>query len=71
MASMTQATVTGITAMRHCSREEKRELLKGMQRATTDRNDVIESDEEEGHQGTNSKQGLKDKYQNPPSLPQL
>jgi hypothetical protein len=69
MASMTQATATGITAMRHSSRKEKRELLKGMQRDTTDPNDLIASDEEEGHQGTDSKQGHKDTYQNPPSLP--
>jgi hypothetical protein len=34
-----------------------------------DPNDLIESDEEEGHQRTNSKQRHKDTYQNPPSLP--
>jgi hypothetical protein len=69
MALMTQTTATGITATRHSSRKEKRELLKGMQRATTDPNDLIESDKEEGHQRTNSKQGHKDTYQNPPSFP--
>ena len=70
MASMTQATATGITATRHSSRKEKRELLKGMRRVTTDPNDLIESDEEEGHfQKTDTKQGQKDTYQNPSSLP--
>ena len=69
MASMTQATATGITATRHSSRKEKRDLLKGMQRVTTDPNNLIESDQEEGHQRIDSKQGHKDTYQNPPSLP--
>ena len=36
---------------------------------TTDPNDLIESDEEEGHQNTDTKQGQKDTYQNPSSLP--
>jgi hypothetical protein len=69
MASMTKATATGITATRHRSRKERRESLKGMRRVTTDPNALIESDKEEGHQGTDSKQGHKDKHQNPPSLP--
>ena len=69
MASITQATATYITAMRHSSRKEKRELLKGMRRVTKDPNDRIESDEELGYQRTDSKQGHKDTYQNPPSLP--
>jgi hypothetical protein len=66
---MTQATATGITATRHSSRKEKRESLKDIQHVTTAPNDLIENDQEEGHQGTNSKQGHKDKNQNPPSLP--
>jgi hypothetical protein len=40
-----------------------------MQCVTSDPNDLIVSDQEEGHQGTNSKQGHKDTYQNPPYLP--
>jgi hypothetical protein len=40
-----------------------------MQCVTTDPSDLIESDKEEGHQRTNTKQGNKDTYQNPPSLP--
>jgi hypothetical protein len=40
-----------------------------MQHVTTDPNDLIESDKEEGHQRTDSKQGHKDTYQNPPSQP--
>jgi hypothetical protein len=36
---------------------------------TTDPNDLIESDMEEGHQRMDLKQGHKDTYQNPPSLP--
>jgi hypothetical protein len=66
---MTQATAAGITATRHSPRREKREFLNSMQCVTTDPNDLIESDELEGHQETDSKQGHKDKYQNPPSLP--
>ena len=70
MASMTQATATGITVTRHSSRKEKWELLKGMQRVTTDPNVLIESDKEKRHQRTDSMHGgYKDIYQNPPSLP--
>jgi hypothetical protein len=71
MASMThQATATGIAATRHSSRKEKREMTKGMlQHVTTDPNDLNDSDKEERHQRTNTKQGEKDTYQNPPSLP--
>jgi hypothetical protein len=39
-----------------------------MQCVTTDPNNLIESDNEEGHQRTNTKQGQKDTYHNPPSL---
>jgi hypothetical protein len=69
MASMTQARSTGITVTRHSSRKEKREFLKGKQHVTTDPNDLIGSDKEEGHQRTDTNQGHKDTYQNPPSLP--
>ncbi len=48
--------------------QEKRVSLKGMQCVTTDSNNLIESDNEEGHQRTNTKQGQKDTNQNPPSL---
>jgi hypothetical protein len=69
MASMTQATATGITVTRHSFRKEKGELLNGMQHVITDPNDLIESDKKEGHQRTDTNQGHKDTYQNPPSLP--
>jgi hypothetical protein len=63
---------TGDSNMHHCHKaqlyERKEGIIKGMQRVTTDPNDLIESDKEEGHQGTYSKQGHKDKYHNPPSL---
>jgi hypothetical protein len=72
MASMTQATATNITATKPSSRKQKRELLKGMRRVTTDPNDLIQSDDdEEGGppKRTDTKQGHKGTYQNPPSLP--
>jgi hypothetical protein len=40
-----------------------------MQRVTTDPNDLIESDKEEGQQRTDTIQEHKDIHQNPPSLP--
>jgi hypothetical protein len=39
------------------------------QQILADPNDLIESDKEEGHQRTDSKQGHKDTYQNQPSQP--
>jgi hypothetical protein len=59
----------GINSTGHSSRKEKRELLKGMQRVTTDPSDLIESEKKERHQRTDTKQEHKEKYQNPPSLP--
>jgi hypothetical protein len=55
MASMTHATATGITATRHSSRKGRRELLRGTQHVTTDPNDLIDSDKEEGHQRNDTK----------------
>ncbi len=69
---MTQATATGITATKPSIRKEKRELLKGVRRVTTDPSDLIQSDDDEkggSPKRTNTKQGHTDTYQNPPSLP--
>jgi hypothetical protein len=66
-SSMTQATSTGITASMPSSRKERRESLKGMQRVTTDPDDLIQSDndDKEAQQKMDTKHGHKDPYQNP------
>ena len=67
---MTMATATDMTARNPRSRKERRDLLKGVQRVTTDPNDLIQSDDEvvppkmERNDGRSN-----DTYQNPPSLP--
>ncbi len=54
-------------------RKDKRELLKGMQRETTDPNDLVQSDDKAGPRSPNLERNpgwtKQDTYQNPPSLP--
>ena len=70
MASMTQETAAGMTALKPSFRKQRRELIKGMQRVTTDPNDLIQSeDKEEVPPKMDTKQGQKHAYGNLPSLP--
>jgi len=73
MASMTKATTAGMAARNPSLRKDKRELLKGVRRVTTDPNDLVQSDDEEGPPPPNLErnpgQNKQDTYQNPPSLP--
>ena len=48
MTSMTKATTAEMAARNPSLRKDKRELLKGVQRVTTDPNDLVQSDNEEG-----------------------
>jgi hypothetical protein len=70
---MTKATTVDMAARNPSLRKDKRELLKGMQRVTTDPNDLVQSDNEEGPRppnlDRNPGQTKQDTYQNPPSLP--
>jgi hypothetical protein len=47
MASMPQESAAGITALKPSSRKQRREFIKGVQRVTTDPNDLIQSDNKE------------------------
>jgi hypothetical protein len=71
MASMPQETPAGITALKPSYRKQRRELIKGVQRVTTDPNDLIQSDDEEEEvpPKMETELGQKHAYRNPPSLP--
>ncbi|KAI2491744.1 hypothetical protein MHU86_22821 [Fragilaria crotonensis] len=74
MASMPQETAAGITALKpSSSRKQRREFIKGVERVTTDPNDLIQSDNKEEEElvprKMDAKQGWKHAYGNPPSLP--
>jgi hypothetical protein len=71
MASMTKATTADMAAINPSSRRDKRELLKGVQRMTTDPNDLVQSDDKEvpPNLERNPGQNKQDTYQNPPSQP--
>jgi len=73
MASMTKTTTADMAARNPSLRKDKRELLKGVRRVTTDPNDLVQSDDEEGPPPPNLErnpgQNKQDTYQNPPSLP--
>ncbi len=71
MASMTQETAAGMTALKRSSRKQRRDFIKGVQPVTTDPNDLIQSDDEEEEMPPKmyAKQEQKHAYGNPPSLP--
>ncbi|KAI2512651.1 hypothetical protein MHU86_1647 [Fragilaria crotonensis] len=73
MASMPQETAAGITALKPSSRKQRREFIKGVERVTTDPNDLIQSDNKEEEElvprKMDAKQGWNHAYGNPPSLP--
>jgi hypothetical protein len=73
MASMTQETAAGMTALKPSSRKQRRDFIKGVQPVTTDPNDLIQSDNEEEEaevpRKMDAKLGQKHAYGNPPSLP--
>ncbi len=71
MASMTQETAAGMTALKRSSRKQRRDFIKGVQPVTTDPNDLIQSNdkEEEMPPKMDTKQEQKHAYGNPPSLP--
>jgi hypothetical protein len=71
MASMTQETAAGMTALKRSSRKQRRDFIKGVQPVTTDPNDLIQSDDEEEEMPPKmyTKQEQKHAYGNPPSLP--
>ena len=73
MASMTQEAAAGMTALKPSSRKQRRDLIRGVKRVTTDPNDLIQSDNEEEEElvprKMDAKQGWKHAYGNPPSLP--
>jgi hypothetical protein len=48
MTSMAKATTADMAARNPSLRKDKRELLKGMQRVTTDPNDLVQGYDEEG-----------------------
>ena len=73
MASMTKATTADMAARNPSLRKDKRELLKGVRRVTTDPTDLVQSDDEEGPRPPNLERNpgrtKQDTFQNPPSLP--
>jgi hypothetical protein len=72
MASMAQETAAGMTVLKPSSRKQRRDLIRGVKRVTTDPNDLIQSDneeEEEVPRKMDAKLGQKHAYGNPPSLP--
>ena len=73
MPSTTKATTADMAARNPKLRKDKRELLKGVRRVTSDPNDLVQSDDEEGPRPPNLERNpgrtKQDTYQNPPSLP--
>ena len=45
IASMAQETAAGMIALKPSSRKQRREFIKGLQRVTTDPNDLIQSED--------------------------